>query len=957
MHGDSLSRPLLTREIGEGVSYVLVERDQEIARLNRQLFEGAREGSRLAVISGAVTSGKTALLHTVTDTADGRGVRVLPAVASAAEQKFPYAVLEQLYQGMPAHLRHDRPRPALEALRSPHDPDRADLPLLQDFHRSLDELTRDAPLLIAIDDAQYADLPSLRCLAYGIRRCRSEALSVVVSRGSLTGPAAPALDELLHEPKVCHVRLAPLTVAGVTTLLTEELGAAEAERHAAAFHEMTGGNLLLLRGLLDDRFSRLTRGPLDHGPEAGAPVAGELFRQAALSCVYRGGPAHRRVAHGVALLGDATSVPLLSSLIGVEERLVRQSVATLTEVGILHGGHFRSDAVRTVLLDDLEMEELGPLHHRAARLLYEEGADPLDVARHLLSHEVSEPVEEWIPQALRDAARHAIAADRREFAMNCLQMADRCSTDERETLQLQATMVQAMWPFNPLSQMRRLQSLAGPAASGLLPAPQTIPVAIGLLGLGRMSEAAAALEHVSRAAAEHPDTELETGLRTVRLALSCTYPDHRELRPFLDQEEPDGPGEGVPQAPDQTPESPQLTAFRALRTVLSRGVDERAVRFAERVLETVRLSDRTMLTVYAALQTLVYADRHATATTWCDRLIEETAERGARGLLAYFCVLRAQIALRVGRLRDTVRYAERALEELPARGWGVTVGMPLGMLINAHTAMGDHDAAAELLARPVPEEMYRNRFGLHYLYARARHQLATGRHHAALTDFRACGEKMAAWGLDSPATLPWRLGAAETWLALGSQERAARLAEEQLELAGESSSRTRGAALRILAATRPLNERTALLQQAVGVLQASGGWYEMARALADLAETHKQLGELDTSRLMTRRALRLADSCGAQELSRSLQRTPARSALSEAARTGEDTAAFSELSDAESRVAALAASGYTNREIAAKLYITISTVEQHLTRVYRKINISQRRELPASLDFDVAYTA
>ncbi|MFG2578107.1 AAA family ATPase [Streptomyces malaysiensis] len=934
---------------------MLVERDQEIERLNRLLFEGAREGSRLAVISGAVTSGKTALLHTLTDAAGARGTRALAAVASTSEQAFPYAVLDQLYQGMPAHLRRARPRPGLQTPPHPHGPDQVDLPVLQEFHRALDELTDESPLLIAIDDVQFADLPSLRCLAYVIRRCRSEALSVVVSRGSLTGATAPALDELLHTPKVCHVRLAPLTVAGVTALLTEELGAEEAERHAAEFHDMTGGNLLLLRGLLDDRFSRLARGPRHTTP--GSPVAGELFRQAALSCVYRGGPAHRRVAHGIALLGDATSVPLLSRLIGAEERLVRRSVATLTEVGILHDAHFRSDAVRTALLDDLETDELGPLHHRAARLLHEEGADPVDVARHLLSHEVSEPVEEWIPQALRDAAQHAIAADRRELAMSCLQMADRCSTDEREGLVLQATMVQAMWPFNPLTQMRRLQSLAGPAGSGLLPTPHALHVIIGLLGFGRMGEAAAALEQVSRAAAENPSAELDTGLRSIGLALSSTYPDHPELRPFQHRGELIGPWDDDAPSPDRAPEPPLLTALRALRTVLSRGADGGAVRAAERVLETVQFSDRTVLTAHAALQTLVYADRHAIATLWCDRLIERTSERGAKALLAYFCVLRAQIALRTGQLRDTVRYADRALEELPARGWGVAVGMPLGMLINAHTAMGNHDTVAELLARPVPEGVHRNRFGLHHLYARARHQLATGRQHAALTDFRACGEKLAAWGMDSSAAPAWRLGAAETWLTLNSHERAARLAEEQLELAGEAPSRTRGAALRVLAATRPPAERPALLEEAVEVLRASGGWYEMARALADLADAHKQLGDPDSGRLMTRRALWLADSCGAEELSRSLQRTPGRSALSEAARGSEDTTAFSELSDAENRVASLAASGYTNREIAAKLYITISTVEQHLTRVYRKINISQRRELPASLDFDVAYTA
>jgi DNA-binding CsgD family transcriptional regulator len=56
------------------------------------------------------------------------------------------------------------------------------------------------------------------------------------------------------------------------------------------------------------------------------------------------------------------------------------------------------------------------------------------------------------------------------------------------------------------------------------------------------------------------------------------------------------------------------------------------------------------------------------------------------------------------------------------------------------------------------------------------------------------------------------------------------------------------------------------------------------------------------------------------------------------------------LSDAERRVAELAAHGLTNREIARKLYITVSTVEQHLTRVYRKLGVRRRMELRYSLD-------
>jgi DNA-binding CsgD family transcriptional regulator len=63
------------------------------------------------------------------------------------------------------------------------------------------------------------------------------------------------------------------------------------------------------------------------------------------------------------------------------------------------------------------------------------------------------------------------------------------------------------------------------------------------------------------------------------------------------------------------------------------------------------------------------------------------------------------------------------------------------------------------------------------------------------------------------------------------------------------------------------------------------------------------------------------------------------------------------LSDAERRVAGLAALGHTNREIANKLYVTISTVEQHLTKAYRKLNVTQRKDLPADLWSDAASIA
>ncbi|ROO84807.1 regulatory LuxR family protein [Actinocorallia herbida] len=126
--------------------------------------------------------------------------------------------------------------------------------------------------------------------------------------------------------------------------------------------------------------------------------------------------------------------------------------------------------------------------------------------------------------------------------------------------------------------------------------------------------------------------------------------------------------------------------------------------------------------------------------------------------------------------------------------------------------------------------------GLHYLHARGRHHLATGRRHAALADFAACGDLMASWRLDVSASLGWREGAAEALTGLGR-----------------------------------VDEAAALLR---------------GSADPDL------------------------------------------------------------LSAAERRVVRLARAGHGNREIAERLFLTVSTVEQHLTRVYRKLGVRGRAGLP-----------
>jgi DNA-binding CsgD family transcriptional regulator len=369
------------------------------------------------------------------------------------------------------------------------------------------------------------------------------------------------------------------------------------------------------------------------------------------------------------------------------------------------------------------------------------------------------------------------------------------------------------------------------------------------------------------------------------------------------------------------------------------------------------LDDRSAESILAALTTLVYLDRSGRAAAWCDTLLgPDAAERLAPTWQALFAAIRAEAAVRRGDLAAADRYACAALTEISPQSWGVAIGAPLSALLAASVDMGRYREAGDQLAQPVPDALLQTTFGLHYLHARGRYALAVDLPHAALADFQACGDLMARWGVTSPAVVPWRTDAAYALLRVGEAREARDLIQRQLRATRDGFPRARGAALRALAQTTDLRQRRNILREAVDVLQTCGDDLELARALADLSRTHYALGESNTARLMLRRAHHLSQECQAEPLRRSLQPSQAEPS-GEPGLAGVDGDSAQQLSDAERRVAVLAAQGHTNREIARRLYITISTVEQHLTRIYRKLNVNRRADLPTGLQAAPAATA
>ena len=137
------------------------------------------------------------------------------------------------------------------------------------------------------------------------------------------------------------------------------------------------------------------------------------------------------------------------------------------------------------------------------------------------------------------------------------------------------------------------------------------------------------------------------------------------------------------------------------------------------------------------------------------------------------------------------------------------------------------------------------------------------------------------------------------------------------------------------------------LERAVEMLANSPARLEHARALLALGAALRRANRRAEARVPLRRAFEQADRGGmlllarrAREELNALGARPRRSALSGAGA----------LTQAESRVAQLAARGHGNRAIAERLYVTQRTVETHLTHAFQKLDIRSRAELAAALE-------
>ncbi|TDQ04387.1 AAA family ATPase [Labedaea rhizosphaerae] len=851
-------------------------------------FTGSTDGSGsgLVLVNGGPGTGKTTVVHDIVAAAARAGALLLSATGSRAERAFPTGVLTQLLHGQSFEVTE---RVAQLAKAYTADPGDGDL------IRQLDEvcgvvldLAVTQPVVVTVDDVQFADTASLLFLLCLRRRMTASRVLMVLAESDLSQPTFPMFRAEITRAPHRRVRLEALSRESVEALASARLGADVAHRFGAELHRISGGNPMLVNALADD---------LAGATECEVGVA---FREAVLACAQRWESPLVQIARSVAILDSAESAALTTSLLGITTETVEHAIGVLTAAGLLTDGRFRHPAAAAAVLDSMSTSDRARLHLGVAALLHQCGSPADEVAEHLMA--AGEVDGDWSHAVLREAAEHALAGDEVSFAVRCLEFALQVARADEDRLIIVQLLVPALWRVNPAATAAYLPPLKAALNDGDLAPRDALTMAEHFLWTGDVGAVTLALTALNKSAGpQHAQVVAE-----LWLAYHWFYGSSRGC--FADA------GAELPSGND-----PWVGAAKALTNVWTHGGSDAASASAEHVLQSCRLGDSTVEVLATAVLALVFGNRAGRAEWWCDKLIASSAQRGATTWQALLTAVRADIALRRGEAEAAATHARAALTLLPARSWGVMIGYPIATLVLAETALERHEEAAEAVRQRVPEALYSTVWGQRYLHARGHHYLATNQVLAAVSDFQACAALRQEWDLDLPILAPWRSDLAQANLKLNRQAAARELVQEQLNLTPPLDARTRGITLRVLAASTEQAQRPSLLRQSVECLQASGDRLELAVTLGDLSQFHQQFERVRAAK-------------------------PSRPAV-----RGKGTPV---LSEAERRVAQLAVLGHPNREIGQRLFITVSTVEQHLTRIYRKLGVSGRSELPVGLVMD-----
>ena len=922
---------------------MLLERDEELAAVETLLSAGG-----VLVIEGGAGIGKTALVDAACLRAGERDLAVLRARGAELEAGFGFGVVRQLFERRLAAASPEERElllagPAEAAwtlLGAPSAAEPADtsFAVLHGLYWLVANLAAVQPVVVAVDDAHWADRASLRWLAYLAPRAGDLGMSLLVA----LRPADPAADAaaLLAVRRRAAVIVRPrlLSEQAVASLAREELGTQVSAQHCVWLKRTSGGNPFYLRELLRGVTVSGASPVTADWQEAAATGAQDVMFYLGARLRQLGLPA-TRLAQALAVLGDGCLLRHAAALAaqGAEEALY--SAAALVRSDVLAEAdppRFLHPIVRQAVEASLDSAQRMVLHRAAAGVLHAERAPAGQVAAHLRM--LPPAGEAWVCQRLREAASAALASGEPHTAGELLRRAWAEPPPSADQVALLRELAGADVMAGRCSARDWLEQALARTADPRERARIAMDVARAHASSFRWADA---VDVIERAVAELGDADpglndqlqgevvvagLHDARRAARVGAALSRLATRS-RPVLSAE--------------------ALAVARGMAALLA---GRPAAKVAEPLLAALSAAPSPVEnwdTRAALLWCLVTAEGFDAVENSIDPMLAGLRRTGsARGLVAVYSAL-GFLRLRLGSLPEADTAARIALRVMQEGDF--SPGLPFAVTVCADVAVeaGELDQA-QVLLESLPVAGWSPGVGTVLIPAAwGRLHLAAGRPAEAIAAFQTCAAMFSTdvWGLDIRDTgyLHARSGAAQALLLAGDRPQACQLAEAELaDVRGFAAPRALGVALRAAGLAHGGQRGLDLLADSAAALADSPAVLERAKSLAELGAAQRRTGQRAAAREHLAEALDLAARCGARPLAARV-----REELNAAgARPRRDwRRGVESLTPTELRVARLAADGRTNREIAQTLYVAVKTIEGHLARVYAKLDIDGRPQL------------
>jgi DNA-binding CsgD family transcriptional regulator len=933
----------------------LLERDHEVEEVRTAVRAVGQQAGAALMIEGAAGIGKSRLLDLARLQASKSGLRALSARATELEQGFPFGVIRQLFERTLVEAEpgeRDRwlagaaaladdvltgPTSSASVTTQPaSDPGYA---WQHGLYWLASNLSTDSPLVLVVDDLQWCDAPSARALAFIARRLEGQPLGLIAATRPLDPELTPDAAALVGDPAAEVLRPAPLTETAIGALVSDRLSGEPDERFVRACLEVTGGNPFLVGELLGEAAAR-GLAPTSGAATEVAMIVPRGVANAVLLRLARLAPPAAVFARALSTLGDGARIGDAARLGGLADTELEAATAALVSAGVVEPGgivRFTHPVVRSAIYDDLSPAERERMHHAAASILRERGAPVGQVAAHVMHTEPGGDLE--AVALLRDAARDALGLGDAAGAAALLSRALNEPPADGDRAAVVLALGQALARAGAPDAIDPLSEIVENGADADAIAAAAIELSGMLFFGGRSAQGATILRRAQERlpVGEPAREQLEVAL----LGLSSTSASARREADtaIAALRDPGGPARDMVQA--------TTLATLAMEEILNVGSAAAAADLAERAIAAGLPADphRGENWALLALGALGVADGLDAALRGADEILAGARERGAALTVVTISSLRALIALRRGDLAAAQADAHTAIELAP----DLLGARFLVLAVSAAVLAGlDADETPDSLRRLI------DRTGVRYdteftsssqlRYASGVLRAAAGNHEAAIEELRGCALDDPAFGGENPALLAWRSAAALSLAERGRHNEARALAADELRRAQSfGAPRAIGIALRAKALVGPPADRLDGLAAAVDVLGQSQARLEHARVLLDFGAARRAAGQRTAAREPLLEALALTARCGAKALERRARAELAAIGLRPRTthRSGADA-----LTPSERRVVELAAAGGTNRAIAQALFVTEKTVETHLGRAFRKLDVSSRRQLP-----------